>query len=86
MSARPDCAICGHRAWMSFTDRNVPLCDAHYTEWLREPTCKFDAIFKAMGWEGDLTTSTVARVKAFQFELAKRTEAWATAQREARAA
>ena len=86
MSPRPDCAVCGHRAWMTFTDGNVPLCDADYTAWLREPSCKFEVIFAALGWEGNLTTATVERVKAFQVELAKRTVAWAENQAKARAA
>lgn len=86
MSARPDCAVCGHRAWMTFTESNVPLCDADYTAWLREPSCKFEVIFESLGWEGNLTTTTVERVKAFQVELAKRTVSWAESARKARAA
>lgn len=86
MSARLDCAICGDRAWMPFTEANVPLCEAHYGEWIREPTCKFDAVCAALGWEGNLTTATVARVKEFQRELGVRTKAWAAKQSEARAA
>lgn len=80
------CAICGDRAWMPFTESAVWLCSPHYAEWLREPSCKADEVFAAQGWDGNLTTATPERVKAFHVELAARTVAWATKQAEARAA
>lgn len=86
MSARLDCAVCGDRAWMPFTDANVPLCGAHYTEWIREPSCRADEVFAAQGWDGNLTTATPERRKAFGAELAARTVAWAKSQAEVRAA
>jgi hypothetical protein len=83
---RPDCAVCGDPSWLPFTNANVPLCHHCYDQWIAEDSCKHDPIWEAMGWDGNLSTATVKRVKEFQVELAKRTEAWAAKQREARAA
>lgn len=77
---------CGAEIFMPFTDSNVPLCRACYGEWVREPSCRCETIWTAMGWDGNLTTASTERIAKFHAELATRTVAWAGSVSKARAA